>query len=84
MDIIITICPMNLRYRSIKVNTKMRIGEAKELFGIKDKNYSWRYCGIKLNDNNTFEDYGIEDQDEEIIETPKRAGGGFQGFGIET
>lgn len=87
MDIIIVLVPMNQRYHTMKVNTKMKIGEAKELYykkyGIKDEELIWRFEGRLLKDHYTFEDSGIEDQDE-IILIKNNRGGGVPGFGIET
>ena len=70
----------------IKVNPKMTIGEAKELFykicGNRNNN-QWKFMADVLKDGKTLECYEIEDNDK-IEANPASKGGGPPSFGIET
>ena len=71
---------------SIKVNPKMTIREAKQLFYKiygNENNNQWKFMADVLKDEKTLEFYEIEDNDE--IEANKISrGGGLPFFGIET
>ena len=70
----------------IKVNPKMTIGEAKQLFYKiygNENNNQWKFMAFVVNDKKTLEFYEIEDNDK-IEANPAAKGGGPSSFGIET
>lgn len=79
---LITIIISNLEGRKTRltVSKKEKIKEGKRLFGQGDP--QWKYDGETLNNEKTFEDYGIENDDVITSNERSRGGGGY--FGIST